>query len=130
MGRVLPLSLCPRSRNERPMTGPSSPTPSNAPRVVHEPLLPLYASQFVLSGNEEHLVVDCAPAVLGDARTGETSLPVHTRLVLSWSGAQRLAAMLAQALKQHAAGPAQPAGRSPTASVDSQLAAQLPRWNA
>jgi hypothetical protein len=110
------------------------PSPSSlaaAPRVVHEPLLPLYASQFVLLGNDEHLVIDCAPAVLSDQRTGQPSLPVHTRLVLSWSGAQRLAALLAQALKQHAAGPAQPAGRPAAAlPASAPLAAQLPRLEA
>jgi hypothetical protein len=112
------------------MSSTLNPSPPNAPRVVHEPLLPLYASQFMLSGNDEHLVVDCAPAVLGDARTGQPSLPVHTRLVLSWSGAGRLAAMLAQALKQRSAGSAQVADRPAAAAIDPQLAAQLPRLDA
>ena len=58
----------------------------------------LYSSQFLINAGAEELTLDCSSTV--EVTGGKTVVPVHTRLALSWGAAERLHALLEQALTQ------------------------------
>lgn len=70
----------------------------------------LYTSQFMINAAAEEVTLDCMSGVETNA-TGDTVVPVHTKLAMSWGAAQRLATLLNQALEQRpkADGPPIPA---------------------
>ena len=61
----------------------------------------LYASQFIINGADDELVLDCSSGVLLDAPNGKVLMPVHTRLAMSWGAARRLVTLLHQAIDNH-----------------------------
>ncbi|MBU0945561.1 MAG: hypothetical protein KJ804_02350 [Proteobacteria bacterium] len=63
----------------------------------------LYASQFILNASEEDITVNFSSGPLVDPVSGETILPVHTRIAMSKEGARRLHAILSKVLSQPAA---------------------------
>lgn len=60
----------------------------------------LYASQFILNTSEEDLTLNFSSGPLVDPASGETILPVHTRIAMSKEGARRLHAILSKVLSQ------------------------------
>lgn len=94
----------------------------NVPRTVVDQLPPVYASHFLLTINEECLLIESS-AGLTAGDTGEAaSLPINCRLAVPWNAAQRLSAVLNSAINQRAA---KEAGANPTPTAPQ--AAQLPR---
>ena len=67
-------------------------------RVRYEQTQALYASQFVLNASEEEIIINFSSGSLPDPQTGETHLPIHSRVALSTDGARRLLNLLNQAL--------------------------------
>lgn len=67
-------------------------------RVRYEQTQALYASQFVLNASEEEIIINFSSGSLPDPQTGETHLPIHSRIALSSEGARRLLNLLHQAL--------------------------------
>ena len=59
-----------------------------------------HTSQFLLSPGDEELVVDLSSGLIRESTANET-LPIHTRLSMSWSTAERLAELMNQVVQQH-----------------------------
>lgn len=59
-----------------------------------------FASQFIVNTTNEEIIINFSSGPLSDPNTGETLLPIHTRLALTKGGAKRLQAVLASVLKQ------------------------------
>lgn len=58
----------------------------------------LYASQFILNSSEEDVTINFSSGPLVDPASGETMLPIHTRISLTRDGARRLMGVLGKAL--------------------------------
>jgi hypothetical protein len=93
---------------------------SNVPRVVIDSLPAMYASHFLLTINEECLLIESA-AGLAAAEAG--ALPINCRLAVPWNAARRLAAVLNSAIAQRTA---QGSGDDPPTAAADGLTAQLP----
>jgi hypothetical protein len=68
------------------------------PKVHYEQTTALYSSQFVISANGEEVIINFSSGSIPDSKTGETFLPIHTRIALSSNGARKLANLINQAL--------------------------------
>ena len=98
---------------------------SNVPRTVVDSLPPVYASHFLLTINEECVLIESSAGLAAcDAGDG-AALPINCRLAVPWNAAQRLAAVLNSAIAQHAVQEA--GGDPPTTAAAPPYAAQLPR---
>jgi hypothetical protein len=84
-----------------------------------------HTSQFLLSPSAEELIVDLSSGLIRESAENET-LPIHTRLSMSWSTAERLADLLNQVVQRHksSAGSAKPS--RPT-QIDRPIATGTPR---
>jgi len=60
----------------------------------------LYASQFIVNNSLEDLTINFSSGPLNDPGSGDTILPVHTRIAMTKEGAKRLHAVLGQVLEQ------------------------------
>ena len=83
----------------------SQPNPASAPqarklRIKYEETAAKYANQTILSGSTDEVFLDFSSGPVPDAATGESIVPVHTRIAMSHSGARRLLAALQQTLKR------------------------------
>jgi hypothetical protein len=83
--------------------------------VQYEQRSALYASQFVLNGAEEELVLDCSSGLVVNVPDGRPVMPIHTRLAMSWGAAAKLAVLLNRAVAQHAADQKSAASTTPAA---------------
>ena len=82
----------------------------------------LYASQVLVNASGEDIILNFSSGYMSDPSSGQTLLPVHTRIAMTAAGARRLHALLEQVLK----GPAPsetPAGED----VPEQARARLPK---
>ncbi len=79
----------------------SSPDPKTRIRVEYEDKKALYANQVILNGSPEELFLDFSSGPIQDPETGETLVPVHTRIAMSPAAARRLMAALQQSLRRH-----------------------------
>jgi hypothetical protein len=75
---------------------------SNLPRVVVDALPPVFASHFLLTVHDECLFIESSAGLPAGEAGKSVELPVHCRLAVPWSAAQRLASVLNSALTQHA----------------------------
>ena len=89
-------------------------------RVRYEQTTAMYANQFVLNASEDEVIVNFSSGGLPDPATGETHLPIHTRIAMSRRAAQNLVGLLNQALSSM-----QPVD----ASANLGMAAKLPPLN-
>jgi hypothetical protein len=64
----------------------------------------LFASQFIINSTAEDLTINFSSGALSDPGSGETILPIHTRIALTMEGARRLQGVLNQVLNQQQAG--------------------------
>ena len=71
-------------------------------RVTYQETSALFASQFIVNATGEDLTVGFSSGPLTDPASGETVLPVHTRLAMTREGAARLRDILARVLDQPA----------------------------
>ena len=60
----------------------------------------LYASQFILNSSEEDITINFSSGPLVDPGSGETILPIHTRISLTRDGARRLMGVLNKVLSE------------------------------
>jgi hypothetical protein len=69
-----------------------------SPQLRYEQTTALYASQFVITANSEEVIISFSSGLLPGTTTGETVLPIHTRIALSANSARKLASLINQAL--------------------------------
>jgi len=100
---------------------------SNVPRVVVDKLPPVFASHFLLTVHEECLFIESS-AGLPAGETGKcVELPIHCRLAVPWTAAQRLATVLNSALSQHARNETGDDSAAPAPAPAASHASKLPR---
>jgi len=58
----------------------------------------LFASQFIVNTSAEDVTINFSSGPLSDPATGDTILPVHTRMAMTREGARRLHAVLSNVL--------------------------------
>ena len=60
----------------------------------------LYASQFIVNTSGEDLTINFSSGPITDPASGESILPVHTRMAMTINGARRLHAVLGNILNK------------------------------
>lgn len=78
----------------------NDPAPARKIRLKYEEYSARYASQTILSGSLNEVFLDFSSGPVPDGATGESLVPVHTRIAMSPDGARRLLAALQQTLKR------------------------------
>ena len=69
-------------------------------RIKYESEAALYASQVILSSNQEDIILDFSSGLVrGEGNSDEKILPIHTRIALTRSGAARLNQLLERAVR-------------------------------
>jgi hypothetical protein len=74
--------------------------PARKLRLKYEEYSARYANQTILSGSADEVMLDFSSGPVPDAATGESIVPVHTRIAMTPAGARRLLAALQQTLKR------------------------------
>ena len=69
-------------------------------RVKYDELSAKYASQVLLNHSAEEIFLDFSSGVITDPGSGESLLPVHTRIAMTPAAARRLLQALEQTLNQ------------------------------
>ncbi len=69
-------------------------------RVKYDELSAKYASQVLLNHSAEEIFFDFSSGVITDPASGESLLPVHTRIAMTPVAARRLLQALEQTLNQ------------------------------
>jgi hypothetical protein len=69
-------------------------------RIKYEDYTARYANQAILSGSTGEVFMDFSSGPVPDADSGESIMPVHTRIAMSHAGARRLLSALQQTLKR------------------------------
>ena len=82
----------------------------------------LYASQVLVNATGEDVILNFSSGYMSDPSSGQTLLPVHTRIAMTAAGARRLQALLDQVLKSPAS-----SGADGGEGVPEQAKARLPR---
>ena len=67
-------------------------------RVRYNETSALFASQFIVNTSAEDVTVNFSSGPITDPASGETMLPVHTRIAMTREGARRLRAVLTNIL--------------------------------
>lgn len=75
----------------------------------------LFASQFIINTTQEDLTLNFSSGAISDPASGESILPIHTRIAMTVGAARRLHNLLGSILKQEP-------GKAPEAAQ-----AQLPK---
>jgi len=86
-------------------------------KVRYSETTALYASQFIVNTSADDVTINFSSGPLSDPATGETMLPVHTRIAMTRAGAQRLQAVLARILSP---------GAEKKESIPTQAQAKIP----
>ena len=60
----------------------------------------LYSSQFIINSSDEDITINFSSGPLVDPASGDTMLPIHTRIALTKDGARRLAGVLNRVLSE------------------------------
>ena len=69
--------------------------------VAHEQKTALYASEFIANLSSDGVILDCSSGFLRREGTGDMELPIHTRIAMSKSSAEKLIQLLTSVV-QHA----------------------------
>ena len=80
---------------------PAKPTARNI-AVRYDQASVTHTSQFLLSPGDEELIVDLSSGLIRESGRNEM-LPIHTRLSMSWSTAERLANLMNQVVQRRRA---------------------------
>lgn len=89
------MPTTPIQMNANEMTKPSFTVRYDQTTVAH-------TKQFVVCAGDEELLLECSSGLIGGG--GDThELPIHTRLALPWTAAERLHELLGQVLQRHKA---------------------------
>lgn len=67
-------------------------------RIKYEELSAKYANQVVLNGSADEIYLDFSSGPVPDPQSGESMIPIHTRIAMSHGAARRLLAALQQTL--------------------------------
>jgi ATP-dependent protease HslVU (ClpYQ) ATPase subunit len=67
-------------------------------RVRYNETSALFASQFIVNTSAEDVTINFSSGPLSDPGSGDTMLPVHTRIAMTREGARRLHAVLSNIL--------------------------------
>ena len=67
-------------------------------RVRYNETSALFASQFIVNTSAEDVTINFSSGPISDPGSGETMLPVHTRIAMTREGARRLHAVLTNIL--------------------------------
>jgi hypothetical protein len=67
-------------------------------KVRYEETQALYASQFMINASDEDIVINFSSGHLSDPNTGESIMPIHTRIALTPGATIRLVNTLTQVL--------------------------------
>lgn len=71
-------------------------------KIKYESKSAIYANQFIINQSPEEIFLDLSSGPIPDPATGQTMIPIHTRVALSYAGAERLGTLLIKAAKNHA----------------------------
>lgn len=81
---------------ESPQTAQTPPSaPTQKYHLKYESMTAVFADHVVLNGIGGGVILDFASAVVGDPKTGDSTIPVHTRVAMTHQGAAQLYRMLA-----------------------------------
>lgn len=75
--------------------------PEMTVKLKYEMKSALYSNQFVLNQAADELFVDFSSGPIPDPASGQTIIPIHTRMALSYTSAKRLANLLLKAVESH-----------------------------
>lgn len=70
-----------------------------AVKLRYEETRALFSGQFVTSVSSDEVLINFSSGAIADPDSGETVLPIHTRIAMSREGAKRLLAVLRQSLE-------------------------------
>ena len=90
-------------------------------KVKYEVTSAQYANQFLVNTTAEELFLDLSSGTVTDPSSGDSVVPIHTRIAMSYNGARRLAQILEQAVKRQEASQASQSG------TPNQASARLPK---
>lgn len=94
-------------------------------KVKYEQTTAHYANQFLVNTTAEELFLDLSSGAVTDPSSGDSVVPIHSRIAMSYAGARRLSQILAQAVQRHEAGVA--AAKGSASAKGASTAARLPR---
>jgi hypothetical protein len=97
---ILPSGTIPALIFESIFSETMSDTPTTGSvRIKYESEAALYASQVILSSNQEDIILDFSSGLIkGEGGTDERIMPIHSRIALTRTGAARLHQLLERAL--------------------------------
>lgn len=72
--------------------------------IRYEQTTIINATQFLISGDDEQLILDGSSGPIRSEDGESAVLPIHTRLGMTWSAARRLTASLNEAMRRHETG--------------------------
>lgn len=77
-------------------TTPAQPQQQQQQRfhIKYETMTAVFADHVVLNGTNGGLLLDFASSIVADPVTGESTIPVHTRVAMTLNGAAQLHRML------------------------------------
>lgn len=83
---------------------PPAPKPQTVTiQVKYEDMTARYASQVLINATGEECYLDFSSGTISDKASGNSVMPIHTRIVMSPGGARRLHQFLGQALQNQEA---------------------------
>lgn len=77
----------------------SRPAGGQAVKLRYEETRALFSGQFVTSVSSDEVLINFSSGTITDPDSGETVLPIHTRIAMSRDGAKRLLTVLKQSLE-------------------------------
>jgi hypothetical protein len=69
-------------------------TPQHKYHLKYDSLTAVYADHVILNGTNGGVMLDFASCVVNDPNTGESTVPVHTRVAMTTNGAAQLFRLL------------------------------------
>ena len=85
------------------------PTPNSVQNKLHvkyDTFSAHYANQAIIVGASEEIYLDFSSGIIIDPASGQSLLPIHTRIAMTYGGAHRLLQALQQTLSRQATTPA------------------------
>jgi hypothetical protein len=67
-------------------------------KIRYEETQALYASQFMINASDEDIIINFSSGHISDPNTGESIMPIHTRIALTPSATIRLVNTLTQVI--------------------------------
>ncbi len=73
-------------------------SPARKIKIKYDELSARYANQVVLNGSAEEIYLDFSSGAIPDPSSGESVIPIHTRIAMTHAAARRLLGALQQTL--------------------------------